>query len=100
MRNSGSFKTQKVDFLQQKVFPPQQSTKTQRPSGEDTAECSSFFTTIQTKSTRRIFIHSVFYKEIKNPVTGSRAPSLHATCTSMSRLHDKQGTGHTVQHRS
>ncbi len=64
-----------MDFLQN-VYQPQQSTKARRPSGEDTAECSIFFTTIQNKRTRCIFIYSVFYKEIKNPVTGSRAPSL------------------------
>ena len=41
-----------------------------RPSGEDTAERSKFFMTIQNKGTRRILICSVLYKEKKKPGNG------------------------------
>ncbi len=54
-------------FFLQKVFSPQQNTKAQRPSGEDTAECSTFFVFHDdTKQTYKTFITGY-----KKPVTGN-----------------------------
>ncbi len=65
--------------------------KYKRPSGEDTAECSTFFMTIQNKRTRRILIYSVFYKEKEKP--GNGFPCAIPTVVNMHESHEYEYTG-------
>jgi hypothetical protein len=64
-----------MDFLQ-KVETPSKAQKHKRPSGEDTAESSTFFKTIQNKDQDIFLFTAYFIKRRKKPVTGFCVPTL------------------------